>query len=110
MEEVDNFKMLTWGEYQADALLKLRGKPNSNICVIRMPHFDLYSKQYDWLDQDKVALIHEKYGNFILINTKFASANSNEYKARLINKRFTKTYKINQQKEINGCFENWQKK
>ena len=109
MEEVDNFKMLTWGEYQADALLKLSGKPNLNICVIGMPRFDLYSKKYDWLDQDKVAQIHKKYGDFILINTKNGHANSNEYKAGYINKRFTKTYKISQQKEINDRFDVWQK-
>jgi surface carbohydrate biosynthesis protein len=109
MEESDNFKMLTWGKYQADALLKLSGKHNLNIRVIGMPRFDLYLKQYDWLDQDKVARIHDKYGNFILINTKFVQSNSNEYNAGSINKRHTKTYTINQQKEINDCFDNWQK-
>lgn len=105
-----DFKICTWGRYQKDVLKELVHSPENQIITTGMPRFDLYLKEFDWLDMNEVKSIKSNYGNFILITTKFGTANTSERISGLvrINKLIKKSYNLDST-EVQTIFDKWKK-
>lgn len=89
-------KILLWGERQKNCLLNNTDLNPDDLLVTGMPRFDLYKKEFDWLDGIGIKVLREKYGDFTLITTKFGFANGSGH---LWEDRFLKGVKESSHKE-----------
>ncbi len=65
-----------WGKNQADDITSIMG-PNDKIVLSGNPRFDLLRPEMRGLFAKSAAAIKQRYGKFILINTKFSMVNNN---------------------------------
>ena len=65
------------GEREKDAILanNLKGNPEKKISITGNTRFDLLDKKFIPLYNDELKKIKEKYGEYILITTKFNKIN-----------------------------------
>ncbi|WP_332634574.1 surface carbohydrate biosynthesis protein [Halalkalibacter flavus] len=75
----NNYKILNqiycWGNEQENALSKAYPKFKNRLFVTGHPRFDLLRKKFRSVHNDEVEKIKKKYGDFILINTRFSIYN-----------------------------------
>jgi len=74
-EKIDFFFAVGEREKQAILSNKLRGHPNKKIYVSGNSRFDMLDKKFYNLYDEDVEKIKKKYGNFVLITTKFNKIN-----------------------------------
>jgi surface carbohydrate biosynthesis protein len=111
-QQAKNFEFLAWGEEQKQILKKAMEKySNGNtVKVTGMPRFDLYKKDWDWMDEEEVKRLSNEHGDFTLVITKFGNANSSEHRAGLISQSFLKANKlIDDDSKVDDFFERWEK-
>ncbi|WP_431800935.1 surface carbohydrate biosynthesis protein [Halobacillus andaensis] len=64
-----------WGPYQQDTIVQAYPEVVSRCYLTGNPRFDLLKKKYRSLYEAKAEVLQEQYGDFILINTRFALYN-----------------------------------
>ena len=109
-KQSDRFEFLVWGEEQRQLLdnAARKEKFEGGIRITGMPRFDLYKKEWYWLDEENVNGLNEKYDRFTLIVTRFGNANSNENKYGHISKAsLEENLMIGDDAKIDACFERW---
>ncbi len=74
-EKIDFFFAVGEREKQAILSNKLRGRPDKKIYVSGNNRFDILNKKFHNLYDEDVQKIKKKYGNFVLITTKFNKIN-----------------------------------
>jgi surface carbohydrate biosynthesis protein len=67
-------RICVWGERQKEVLSDYANELKDVISVTGSPKFDLCLPDYDWLTRAKSRALREKYGSFILVCTRFATA------------------------------------
>jgi surface carbohydrate biosynthesis protein len=67
-------RVCVWGERQKDVLSSYAEELKSVIAVTGSPKFDLCLPDYAWVTARKSEELREKYGSFILVCTRFATA------------------------------------
>ncbi|KHF39880.1 hypothetical protein LQ50_12505 [Halalkalibacter okhensis] len=75
----NNYKILNqiycWGNRQKNALSKAYPKYKNRFTVTGHPRFDLLKEEFRSVHDDEVQQIKQKYGDFILVNTRFSIYN-----------------------------------
>lgn len=66
-------KMFFWGKKQAEVFRK--SSYQDKIEITGAPRFDLLKSSFSRFDKDKVRSIQEKYGNYVLVCTRFGAVN-----------------------------------
>jgi surface carbohydrate biosynthesis protein len=109
-------KFYAWGNFQTNTILSKFGWTKEKILVTGNPRFDVLRNEFRSIFQDDVKKIINKYGNFILINTNFASSNHFKgpdfgfdilKKRGLINSKDDEIFhreRLEHQKKIRNCF------
>lgn len=67
-------RVCVWGERQKDVLGSYAAELKDVIAVTGSPKFDLCLPSYSWVTASKTKELTRKYGSFILICTRFATA------------------------------------
>lgn len=68
-------KFYAWGNFQSDIILSKSGGMKEKVLPTGNPRFDLLRTEFRSVFQDDIKKIQDTYGDFILINTNFASSN-----------------------------------
>jgi len=68
-------KFYAWGNFQSDIIHTKAGGTKEKVLPTGNPRFDLLRPEFRSVFQDDAKWIERKYGDFILINTNFASSN-----------------------------------
>lgn len=71
-DSIDTF--FTWGEYHHE-LVKKKLEDNSKLVIAGHPRFDLLKSDYRNIFTHKVEKIKDRFGKFILVNSRFGSYN-----------------------------------
>lgn len=100
------FKILSWGQAQRDILIK-NGVDKNKVKITGIPRFDLYKKEFDWIDIDTVNQLKNDYGDFNLILTRFASVNHLNFKSGIISPHYMRKFNFND-KGFNQSFDFWE--
>lgn len=87
--------VFTWGSVQKNLLLNKNPELKSKVIEIGNPRFDLLRPEFQNLYQSAVDKIKRKWGNYILINTRFAQGNfSRLYGCSYVEARIHQFYTI----------------
>jgi len=68
-------RYFTWGKHQADDLVGKLGCNPDKLRITGNPRFDLHRPDLRAVFADRVENIRQRYGRFILVNTKFSTFN-----------------------------------
>lgn len=78
-------KIFFWGRKQ---MTVFKDDPSKHKFVVSgYPRFDLCRSEYDWIDKKAMRLLKEKYGEYILICSRFAAANKGIDDPHILGKR-----------------------
>lgn len=65
-----------WGEFQQQYYKSLEVTDEPQMFVTGHPRFDLYKPKWKFFYQEEVTKLHERFGDYVLINTNLTYANS----------------------------------
>ena len=68
--------LFAWGDDDASMFSRYQGLGHTKVHVTGNPRMDLLRKEFRAVFSEQVKRIHQKYGEFILINTNFSFVNS----------------------------------